>query len=369
MITVGLGDNSYDIHVDSSLLPISGEYVTAVIKQKSVFIITDQNVAPLYLDRLTEDLLLKEIDCQSFVVPAGEEAKSFEWLQEVLEAMIVAKCERGITVIALGGGVVGDLAGFASSVFLRGVDFIQVPTTLLAQVDSSVGGKTGINTSYGKNLVGAFHQPKIVIADIDTLDTLERRQLLSGYAEVIKYGLIMDADFWNWLGQNWHIVLDNDNEDRKDSRKLMIERCCKLKADIVSQDEKEKGVRALLNLGHTFAHALEADTGYDAEKILHGEAVAVGIILAFDLSVQMGLCSLEEALIVKSHIKKVGLPSTIREIRHDFDVDRLLEHMTGDKKVKDGKVVFVLPKGIGKCFICDTVKMDDVREVLQKSIA
>lgn len=368
MITVGLGDKKYNINIDKGLFPIIGEFVMEFAKQKRVFIITDQNVAPLYLGKVTEDLKLKGIVCDSFVVPVGEEAKSFIWVQEVIEAMLIAKCERNIMVLALGGGVVGDLAGFVSSIYLRGVDFIQIPTTLLSQVDSSVGGKTGINTAFGKNLVGSFYQPKAVVADLGALETLPRRQLLSGYAEVVKYGLGLDGDFWNWLEQNYETVLSEEDERRFETRKFMIERCCEIKARIVEEDEKEKGVRALLNLGHTFAHAIETDAEYDADKVLHGEAVAIGTIMAFDLSVKMGLCSKEDALKVKAHFVKVGLPTMLSDIKHDFKVDRLLNHMTGDKKVKDGKVVFILVNKIGDGFICNQVDMDEVRGILKKSM-
>ncbi|MEO5372691.1 MAG: 3-dehydroquinate synthase [Alphaproteobacteria bacterium] len=375
VLTVDLGPRSYDIHVGAGLIDRAGAMIRPVLRQPRVFIVTDDTVAPLYLTRLEQSLAVAGIESARLVLPAGEQTKDFAHLEQVVSAMLEARCERRTTVVALGGGVIGDLTGFAAAVLLRGVDFVQIPTTLLSQVDSSVGGKTGINTGHGKNLVGAFHQPRLVLADIATLDTLPRREVLAGYAEVVKYGLIDDPDFFAWLEENGTQVVAGDPT----ARRRAVLTSCAAKARVVAADEREDGPRALLNLGHTFGHVLEAETGYGAE-LLHGEAVAIGMTLAFALSARMGLCPPAEALRVRRHLDAIGLPTSPRQIGprqigpqqiagRVFDPDRLLAHMAQDKKVRDGRVTFVLARGIGRSFLNREVDPADVRTVLAEAVA
>jgi 3-dehydroquinate synthase len=285
-----LGARSYDILIGRGLLANAGRHLKPVLRQPRAVVLTDRTVAELHLPSLTRALAATGIDCHPIVLPPGEQTKSFEQLEEVIDQLLAARIERGSTLVALGGGVIGDLAGFAASIVLRGIDFVQIPTTLLAQVDSSVGGKTGIDTRWGKNLVGSFHQPRLVLADIDALATLPRRQMLAGYAEVVKYGLINDAGFFAWLEDHGMGLIDGNEAARQQAVKIS----CAAKARIVGEDEREAGARALLNLGHTFAHALEAECGY-SDELLHGEAVAIGLVMAFDLSARLGLCSPDDA--------------------------------------------------------------------------
>ncbi len=367
-VTVALGERSYEIHVGPGLLARAADMLTPVLKQRRVFIVTDSNVALLYLNPITENLQSADIQVNHVVVPAGETSKDMGHLTLVLDAMLAAKCERSTTVIALGGGVVGDLAGFAASILLRGVDFVQIPTTLLAQVDSSVGGKTGINTNAGKNLVGSFHQPRLVLADTDTLTTLPNRELLAGYAEVVKYALLGDGAFFNWLEKNGSKALAaTDNED---ALRHCITTSCLSKAKIVAADEKESGARALLNLGHTFGHALEAEFGYEG-GLLHGEGVAIGMVMAFDLSVRLDLCAAPDLERARNHLTAVGLPITPPKAGRsaNLSADTLLDHMSQDKKVKDGKITFVLVRGIGQAFLTADVPVEKVRETLTSVIA
>ncbi len=365
ILTLDLGDRSYDIHVGSGLIARAGELIAPVLRQKRVIVISDENVAPCYLSPLTKSLEAAGITVSDIVLPAGEQTKSLDHFQDLTHRILDKKIERGTALVALGGGVIGDLTGFAAATLLRGIDFIQVPTTLLSQVDSSVGGKTGINTRHGKNLLGAFYQPRLVLADIDTLDTLPHREVLAGYAEVVKYGLINDPDFFAWLEENGEALCDGD----KALRQHAVLVSCKSKAQIVAADEREASVRALLNLGHTFGHALEAETGFSAQ-LLHGEAVAIGIVMAHDLSAMMGLCEEQDASRVRNHFEAVGLyASPARLANVSWKTDALLHHMASDKKVKDGKVTFILTRGIGQAFIASDVVMDDVRRVVDQSIA
>ncbi len=363
-LTVELGKRAYDIHVGRGLLARAAELIKPVLHQPRVYIVSDSIVASLYLEPLEAQLKAAGIRCDHTVVPAGEASKDISRLAQVLNAMIAARSERSTMVVALGGGVVGDLAGFAASILLRGVDFIQIPTTLLSQVDSSVGGKTGINMPAGKNLVGTFHQPRLVIADTDVLNTLPKRELLAGYAEVAKYGLIEDVPFWDWLEHNALAMLGG-GETSHELLRHAIMTSCKSKARTVAADERESGVRALLNLGHTFGHALEAEMGYGAE-LLHGEAVAIGMVLAFDLSVRLGLCPKEDAARVREHLRKVGLPVRPPRAGRNGAVtpSRLIAHMAQDKKVKDGAVTFVLARGIGKAFMTSEVPMEKLEATL-----
>jgi 3-dehydroquinate synthase len=365
-VRVELGERGYDILIGSGLIARAGELIAPVLKQKRVFIVTDSNVAPRHLKPLSENLNQHGIKTDHVVVPAGEATKNFDHLSRVLDAMLAAKCERKTMIIALGGGVVGDLAGFAASILLRGVDFVQIPTTLLSQVDSSVGGKTGINTAAGKNLVGSFHQPRLVLADTDTLATLPRRELLAGYAEVAKYGLIDDAAFFAWLEQNAQAALTLD----KAALSYAVSTSCRAKARIVGADEKESGVRALLNLGHTFGHALEAEMGY-GDSLLHGEAVAIGMVLAFELSARLGLCPAADAARARAHLAEAGLPVSPpkRGPKGAITPEKLIAHMAVDKKVQDGAITFILARGLGRAFITSDVPRDALTAALAAALA
>ena len=366
LVRVPLGTRAYDIHVGPGLLARAAALMAPVLSQKRAFIVTDSNVEPLYLNAVSENLAAAGVRVDHASVRAGEASKNFKHLEQLLDAMLAAKCERGTMIVALGGGVIGDLAGFAASVLLRGVDFIQIPTTLLSQVDSSVGGKTGINTGAGKNLVGSFHQPRLVIADTDVLATLPRRELLAGYAEVAKYGLLGDAAFWAWLENNGPAALGGDPAALRQA----IVTSCDAKARIVAADEKEGGIRALLNLGHTFGHALEAEMGY-GEALLHGEAVAIGMVLAFELSARLGHCTPAEAARVRAHLAAVGLPTSPPRTSANGPITaaRLMAHMAQDKKMKDGAVTFVLARRIGEAFLSREVPADALEATLSAALA
>jgi len=364
-LRVDLNDRSYDIIVGANLIPNAGEHIPQFVKRDPAIIVTDVNVAELHLENIVKSLQEANITSKTILLPAGENTKSYEGFCELLNDILDTGIERRSCLIALGGGVIGDITGFAASVLLRGIDFIQIPTTLLAQVDSSVGGKTGINTQHGKNLVGSFYQPRLVLADTTVLDTLPRRELLAGYSEIVKYGLLGDRPFFEWLEENGHSLIEGDEELR---RKAIVT-SCSAKASIVAQDEKESGSRALLNLGHTFGHALEAETGF-GDKLLHGEAVSIGMTMAFDLSARMGLCSTEDAARVRKHLNVVGLPVDPTNIAgQSWKCDALLSHMAKDKKVRDGKMTFILPRGIGDSFITSDVDLALVEAMLDDAIA
>ena len=364
VLTVALGDRSYPIYIGSQLIDRSGTLLSPLIRHRSTFIVSDENVAPHYLNRLRTALDEASIKSATLVLPAGEATKDYTHLQHVINAFLDGKVERSTAAIALGGGVIGDLTGFAAAVTLRGIDYVQIPTTLLAQVDSSVGGKTGINTAQGKNLVGSFHQPIAVIADIETLKTLPDRELRAGYAEVCKYGLLGDAEFWQWLETNGANVLAGEPQ----AVSYAVKTSCATKARIVAQDEKEAGRRALLNLGHTFAHALEAELGYTGH-LLHGEAVAIGTLMAFELSVKMGLCPAEDARRVRSHFEQMRLTTAPPEDAKSLEIDVLINHMAQDKKVKDGKLTFVLVRSIGQAFLTQDVALTDVTSAIEDTLA
>ena len=363
-VTVVLGARSYDIVVGSGLIAEAGQYISPLLRQPRVAVVTDENVAPLYLPTLERALTTAEIESDSIILPAGEQTKDFAHLIQLIEELQARGVERGMTLIALGGGVIGDITGFAAAIHLRGIDYIQIPTTMLALVDSSVGGKTAINTKHGKNLVGAYHQPRLVIADTNVVDTLPRRELLAGYAEVVKYGLINDAAFFTWLEGHGAAICDGSSE----AQRTAIVTSCRAKAAIVAEDEHESGNRALLNLGHTFAHALEVETGF-GDLLLHGETVAIGTVMAFELSVAMGLCPAEDAARVRRHLAAVGLPTNLELFEGvSWDPARLIEHMTSDKKVKDGRNTFVLVRGIGGAFLSAQVMRDDLLTVIEGAI-
>ncbi len=364
-VTVGLAERSYDILVGPGLLATAGKHIAAVQQGRALTaVVTDETVAARHLPTFAAALDKAGVKHVTQIVAPGESSKSFPVLAELCSTLLAAGVERQSTIIALGGGVVGDLAGFASAILLRGTQYVQVPTTLLAQVDSSVGGKTGIDMPEGKNLVGAFHQPRLVLADTNVLDTLPRRELLAGYAEVVKYGLIGDAAFFTWLEEHGPAVIEGGP-----ARIEAVVRSCRHKAAVVAADERESGQRALLNLGHTFGHALEAETGYTGE-LLHGEAVAIGMALAFDLSARLGLCPLADAARVHNHLAAIGLPTGPDHVPGRlWNVDRLLGHMAKDKKVRDGMLTLVLVRGIGQAFVTQEISADEVRQSLQEAIA
>jgi 3-dehydroquinate synthase len=364
-LAVALGARSYEILVGGGLIARAGALVRPLLKTPAVAVVTDETVARLYLDELAGGLDGAGIRHQAVVLPPGEGTKDIRHLERLLERLIELGVERSTLLVALGGGVIGDLAGFAASILLRGIDFVQVPTTLLAQVDSSVGGKTGINMRAGKNLVGSFHQPRLVLADTDALDSLPRRELLAGYAEVVKYGLLGDAGFFGWLENHGRALVDGDPAARRQA----VLTGCAAKAAIVAADERESGKRMLLNLGHTFAHALEAECGY-SDELLHGEAVAIGTMMAFELSARLGLCPGEDVARVARHFAVVGLPTSPAAIRgRAWNPGRLIAHMGKDKKVAGGRLTFVLVRGIGKAFVTQEVAPAEVAAVLERSLA
>jgi 3-dehydroquinate synthase len=364
-VPVPLGGRAYDVLIGPDLLAEAGRLVAGRLGKARCGIVTDENVAKHHLATLEASLKAEGRHKGSIVLPAGEPTKSFRELGPLCERLLEMGLERGDLVVAFGGGVIGDLAGFAAGILRRGVRFVQIPTTLLAQVDSSVGGKTGINTPQGKNLIGVFHQPSLVIADTDVLKTLPAREMRAGYAEVVKYGLLGDAGFFGWLEQAHDGIFSYDRE----TLVTAIETSVKAKAAIVARDEHETGDRALLNLGHTFGHALEAWTGY-SDRLLHGEGVAIGMCLAFRLSESLGLCPAGTAERVTRHIQAVGLPTRLSDIPGGkAEAGELVRLMGQDKKVRDGRLTFILARGIGEAFISRDIEEPAVRDFLAREIA
>lgn len=361
-VHVPLVGRAYDILIGPGLITKAGGEISSRLKGRRAAIITDEHVAPLYLDMIMDSLQTDGIEAVSLTLPAGEKTKSFEHYMAVCDLILEARIERNDAVIALGGGVIGDLAGFAAGTVRRGVRFVQIPTSLLAQVDSSVGGKTGINTRHGKNLVGVFHQPDLVLADSSVLDTLSKREFRAGYAEVVKYGLIDKPDFFEWLEKNWQEVFAGGQ-----ARIEAIATSCQAKSDVVVEDEFENGRRALLNLGHTFGHALEAATEYDSKRLVHGEGVAIGMVLAHQFSSRLNLASPDDAKRVEAHLKAVGLPVSMHEIPGTLPaVETLMAAIAQDKKVKSGKLTFILTHGIGQSFVADNVAASEVESFLKE---
>jgi 3-dehydroquinate synthase len=359
-VDVNLGERAYQIHIGSGLISNAADFIAPLLKRQRVAIVTDANVANLHLNTLIEGLEAAGISTTSLTLPAGESTKSWPHFERTVEWLLSEKIERRDVVIALGGGVIGDLVGFAAAVLRRGIRFVQMPTSLLAQVDSSVGGKTGINAPYGKNLIGAFHQPSMVLADIEVLDTLTPRDFLAGYGEVVKYGLLGNEAFFEWLEAHGPALANGDKEARAEAVRIS----CQMKADIVERDETEQGDRALLNLGHTFCHALEAATGY-SDRLLHGEGVAIGCALAFDLSARMGLCAQEAPSRVAQHLSAMGMKSHLSDIDGALpSADALVDLMAQDKKVVDGQLRFILARGIGQAFVTSDVSRADVVTLL-----
>lgn len=363
IVRVDLGARGYDIVIGNGLIFEAGSRIARLRPGAAAAIVTDETVARLHLPLLEQAFAAAGIRTSNLVIAPGEASKSYSTFEHLLEAILAAKIERGDFVIALGGGVVGDLAGFAAAVARRGVDHVQIPTTLLAQVDSAIGGKTGINSRHGKNLIGAFHQPALVLIDTALLDTLPPREFRAGYSEVAKYGLINDAAFFTWLEANWREVFAGG-----EARTHAVATSCRSKAAIVRGDEREAGERALLNLGHTFGHALETATGFSG-RLLHGEAVALGLVLAFRLSARLRLCDPREETRVSAHLAAVGLPTRLSQVPGKLpDADGLIALMSQDKKVRRGELVFVLARGIGKAFVEPAVDSGVVRKMLDEAL-
>lgn len=360
IVPVALGERAYDILVGRGILE-AGAARVAKLGARKVALVTDHNVQQAHAGRVIAALEAHGVTvADPIVIPPGESSKCYSVLAETCDAILATRVERGDLVIALGGGVVGDLAGFAAAIVRRGMRFVQVPTSLLAQVDSSVGGKTGINSPHGKNLVGAFHQPGLVIADTALLDTLPEREMRAGYAEVVKYGLIDDEAFFFWCEKNWREIFTGGA-----ARDEAVAHSCRAKAAIVVRDEHENGDRALLNLGHTFGHALERIVKYDNARLVHGEAVAIGLAQAFRFSARLGLCSGQDASRVETHLKSVGLPTRLADVPGGYgSVEAILEGMAQDKKVRAGKLTFILAKGIGQSFITRDIAGADLAAFL-----
>jgi 3-dehydroquinate synthase len=360
-IEVGLGDRAYPVLVGPGLIERAGELIAPLVPRRRTAVVTDETVAGLHGGRFVAALEREGLKAELIVMAPGEQTKSFEGLEALSDRLLALGLDRGDRIIALGGGVIGDLAGFAAAIYKRGIDFIQVPTTLLAQVDSSVGGKTAIDTPRGKNLIGAFHQPRLVLADLDVLATLPDRQMRAGYAEVLKYGLLGDFGFFEWLEAHGEEVLAREPQ----ALGRAVARSVQMKAEIVGADEKEtSGQRALLNLGHTFGHALESETGF-GDALLHGEGVGLGCALAFRFSARQGLCAGQDAARAAAAIKACGLPVRMDETPGaPFAADRLIDHMAQDKKAEGGKLTFVLARGIGQAWVAKDVEAGAVRDFL-----
>jgi 3-dehydroquinate synthase len=363
-LRVELGERGYDIAVGPDLIAHAGEEILPLMRRKQAVIVTDETVARHHLEPLRGNLSAAGILTHSVVMPPGEGTKDLAHFGRLVDDILALGIERGTMLVALGGGVVGDICGFAAATLLRGLDFVQIPTTLLAQVDSSVGGKTAINTAAGKNLVGAFYQPRLVLADTDTLASLPRREMRAGYAEIVKYGLIGNAAFFDWLEAGGGSVCDL--EPAALTRAVMTS--CRMKAEIVARDERETGDRLLLNFGHTFGHALEAETGF-GDALLHGEAVALGMVLAFDFAVMLGLATGQDARRVRRHIAGSGLPTGLAEIGlSGAAANRLIAHMGRDKKVRDGRITLILPRRIGEAFVMRDAPAETLREFLTAAV-
>jgi 3-dehydroquinate synthase len=359
-VPVGLGERSYEVLIGPGLIDAAGARIAPLLKRARTAVVADETVAALHGARLLQSLAGAGIDAQLITIPAGEASKSFDQLADLSDRLLALKLDRGDLIIAFGGGVVGDLAGFAAAIYKRGIDFIQIPTTLLAQVDSSVGGKTAIDTPRGKNLIGAFHQPRLVLADLDVLATLDPRQLRAGYAEVIKYGLLGDFGFFEWLETHAHAVIAREPKALAHA----VARSVEMKAEIVAEDEREAGRRALLNLGHTFGHALEAEVGF-GDDLLHGEAVALGCAQAFRFSASLGLCASQDAGRAGRAIADAGLPVRMDQvIGAPFSADALIGHMAQDKKAEGGRLTLVLARGLGEAFTARDVDAARLRAFL-----
>jgi 3-dehydroquinate synthase len=362
-LRVELDERAYDILIGPGLIATAAAHILPLMRRKQAVVVTDEIVAKAHLAPLIASLDAVGIVHHTITLPPGEGTKDLAHFGKLVDDVLACTIERGTMLVALGGGVVGDICGFAAATLLRGIDFVQIPTTLLAQVDSSVGGKTAINTRAGKNLLGAFYQPRLVLADTGALATLPRREMLAGYGEVVKYGLIADAGFFDWLDAEGGAVCGL--EPAALNRAVLTS--CRMKAEIVAGDERETGdSRALLNFGHTFGHALEAETGF-GDALLHGEAVALGMVLAFDFAVRQGIASGQDATRVRRHIERMGLPSELSAVGLANRADALLAHMGKDKKVRDGKITLILPRRIGDAYVMRDAKSEDLRAFLAEA--
>lgn len=362
-VPVALGERSYDIVIGEGLFADIGRYIAPVLLTPRCVIISDENVWKLYGSTLNAALVSQAIGTAHIVVPAGEGSKSYTNFETVTEQLLAQTIDRNTSIIALGGGVVGDLAGFVASIALRGIPFIQVPTSLLAQVDSSVGGKTAINSAYGKNLIGSFYQPRLVVADIGVLKTLPAREMRSGYAEIIKYGLIADTAFYQWCLRHGARMMAGEASYLTRA----VEASCQMKAAIVGEDERESARRALLNLGHTFGHALEAETGF-SDTLLHGEAVAIGMIMACALSEKLGYIDVSVRNELAAHFASLDMPTSPKDIRADWNIDALMDHMVADKKAESGTMTFIVLQALGQAMVQKNVDAFTVREVLNEFV-
>jgi 3-dehydroquinate synthase len=359
-LRVALGERAYDIVVGPDLVEQAGREILPLMRRRQTVVVTDETVARHYLAPLRDSLAEAGIIHHTVVLPPGEETKDLGHFGRLVEEILSCGIERGSMLVALGGGVVGDMTGFAAATLLRGIDFTQIPTTLLAQVDSSVGGKTGINTRMGKNLIGAFYQPRLVLADTGALSTLPRRELLAGYAEIVKYGLIRDAEFFAWCERQGNALCALEPEPVRQA----VMTSCRMKAAIVAVDEREEGERALLNFGHTFGHAFETETGFSS-RLLHGEAVALGMVLAFDFAARLGLVPAAEGERVRRHFAATGLPTRLADVGlSGISAERLLAHMGKDKKVRDGRIALILPRHIGDAFVMKNAPTAELHDFL-----
>jgi len=364
IVDVNLGDRSYHIEIAGGLLQQAGAKIAPLIRRPRLVVVTEETVAAHHLATLREGFNDAGITSEALILPPGEATKSWGPLMQTVEWLLDKRVERGDIVVALGGGVIGDLVGFAAAILRRGVRFVQIPTSLLAQVDSSVGGKTGINAPHGKNLIGAFHQPSLVLADIDVLDTLTGRDFLAGMGEVVKYGALGDFTFFEWLEKHGQALVRGDKALRAEA----VRWSCQMKADIVARDETEQGERALLNLGHTFCHALEAATEF-SDRLLHGEGVAIGCALAFETSAKLGLCSQEDPSRLRALLRANGQKTDLADIEGELpDAATLLALMGQDKKVVDGTLQFIMARGIGQAFVTADVPADDILSVLKEAL-
>lgn len=363
IVRVNLDNRSYDIVVGSGIAVELSQHIKKINNYSKIIVITDQNVAKIHLDVFHDHLKNLSAEIKNIVVEAGEKAKSFANLENVVEQILEIGVDRNSLIIAFGGGVVGDLSGFVASILLRGIDFIQVPTTLLAAVDSSVGGKTAINSKFGKNLIGSFYQPKLVFCDLDFLKTLPKRDYISGYGEVVKYGLIKDKNFFSYLDNNLEKIKNRDPEILQ----RIIVKSCQIKAEIVGLDEKENNLRAILNFGHTFGHTFETETNY-SDILFHGEAVAIGMVLAVKMSINLGMLDAKNLTLVLDHFKKIGLPTTPKNIQKSWNIKNLTTHLYKDKKVENKNLTFVLLEDIGKSVIKKSVSEQDFLNVVEQEI-
>jgi 3-dehydroquinate synthase len=362
-LRVALAARGYDIVVGPRLIETAGEEILPLMRRHHAVVVTDENVRRFWLEPLEASLAAAGIAHHTIVLPAGEETKDLDHFGRLAEEILACGIERGSMLVALGGGVVGDIAGFAAATLLRGIDLVQIPTTLLAQVDSSVGGKTAINAASGKNLIGAFYQPRLVLADTEVLATLPRRELLAGYAETVKYGLIRDVEFFAWCERQGNALCALEPEPLRHA----IVTSCTMKAAVVAVDEREEGERALLNFGHTFGHALEAETGF-SNRLLHGEAVALGMVLAFDFAARLGIAAADDSARVRRHFAATGLPTRLADVGlADTPPERLLTHMAKDKKVRDGNITLILPRQIGDAFVMKNAPAAELRAFLAEA--